>query len=687
MQQNNLSNIKSDESNKIKDNITSEIKNNNETKEQDINKENMNNNILNSTSLNSNNNEINNNSEKLISSKDIKIEEENKDNNNLKETNDIINLNNSYMSSIDIVKNNHSMYDLENTIATFKLKNNHYYLIYPLCESFICFDIFDEKIVTKIKHAHDFYVMNFRYLYDDFSQRHLLQTISGEDNNLKLWNVETWECLVSIRANMFGIMFSTCFLYDDNQKQNFLVTSNCTGHNYIQIFDSNGKKIKDVPYHGEEENNNDSNINSVMDNDNNNNENNEEHNINTDNNENIGEDNINNDINSDDSDNIDNYNDYENINDEEEFKEENIINDDNKNYEQNYNIPNKGNKDIEQNNNEEKDNFENKIKEENKFDDNLNNINKKANNEFINLNAKKDSNNIIITKENKHNEDLKININNNINNKRESEENSNNKDFKEYMASKNNDNIENNNFNNDKNNENNINEEKISNNLLKDEKENIIKEDEKNGENIEEENLNDSHHSNQDNNQQITLEIGSQNQKKSKIPIEHIYYVESFFDRIYNFTYIISCNSDDIKSYNYNTNTLYHIYLENEPDDVIHGCAIIDDSDINKIRLLEISGNGILRIWDFHLALLINKINVCDCGIRSICIWEKDLILVGCDDNEIKMVDTLNNKIIHRLKGHKSRVCCMKIIEHERYGKCLISKGWGSDYIKLWKKN
>ena len=207
--------------------------------------------------------------------------------------NNIQNMSKPYMISIDIIKKNYCMYDLDNSFEVFKLKNGNYYIVYPLLYSFLCFDINDEKIVTTIKSAHSFYVLNFRYIYDSFSKRDLLQTISGEDNNIKLWNIETWECLVDMNANRYGIIFSSCFIYDDFEKQNYIVSSNCTGNNYIQIFDLKGKKIKDVPYQEKKEKSlNDGKNNSFNDDNNGNNNgndndvdnNNSEHNISEDNN-------------------------------------------------------------------------------------------------------------------------------------------------------------------------------------------------------------------------------------------------------------------------------------------------------------------------------------------------------------------------------------------------------------------
>ena len=175
--------------------------------------------------------------------------------------------------------------------------------------------------------------------------------------------------------------------------------------------------------------------------------------------------------------------------------------------------------------------------------------------------------------------------------------------------------------------------------------------------------------------------------KKNKVKVDHIYYIETYFDKKFNITYIISCCSECVKSFNYNSNTLYHIYEENTKEKFIHGNVIIDDKSLNNIvRLIETCNDGYVRIWDFHLAILLNKIKICEEGIKSICLWDKNHLFVGCDDSTIKFVDIDNNEIIHTLYGHKQRVCCLKKIEHDKYGECLVSKGWGADFIKLWKK-
>ena len=636
------------------------------------------------------------------------------------------NISNNFMTSIDLIKKNYCMFDLDNSFATFKLKNGQLYIVYPHLNSFHCFDIYDETLVTTIKNAHNFFVLNFRYLYDSFSKRDLIQTISGEDNNIKLWNVENWECLVDINANKYGIMFSACFLYDDIKQENFIVSSNCTGNNYIQVFDFKGKKIMDVPYHEEEKNNNEE---DDFNNDNNNNNSNDDDNH-IDNDENNNEINFNNENNNDSFDYINNN---ENNNDEKTDEENIIINDDydinkneeideNKNNYDNENMNNKYNNTDEKK--EEPKMDENQINQEVKKTDqkeNIDNINEE--NKFIIKNNDKDENNIMINKINIDseikNEDSNIKTNNYQNNNNDINIEENNRDDKEKNISKTDDqnedlksNINNlifNSSNTEKNVQNNMNiintkEDEINTNNLE-----IIND--VNNINTDKNNINDISENNQieneintniNENNTANMEIKpeqkdeSQNEinesenniiKKNKVKVDHIYYIETYFDKRFNITYIISCCSECVKSFNYNSNTLYHIYEENTKEKFIHGNVIIDDKSLNNIvRLIETCNDGYVRIWDFHLAILLNKIKICEEGIKSICLWDKNHLFVGCDDSTIKFLDIDNNEIIHTLYGHKQRVCCLKKIEHEKYGECLVSKGWGADFIKLWKK-
>ena len=78
-------------------------------------------------------------------------------------------------------------------------------------------------------------------------------SISSDDNNLKLWDVSNWQCIINIKnVNQDGILFSGSFLEDKNQ--NLIITSNLNWQNNpepIKIIDFNAKKIKEIENSGE----------------------------------------------------------------------------------------------------------------------------------------------------------------------------------------------------------------------------------------------------------------------------------------------------------------------------------------------------------------------------------------------------------------------------------------------------
>ena len=165
----------------------------------------------------------------------------------------------------------------------------------------------------------------------------------------------------------------------------------------------------------------------------------------------------------------------------------------------------------------------------------------------------------------------------------------------------------------------------------------------------------------------------------------------SFFIDIYysnvkdkSLIYILTGNEGNIISYNYNENEIYNKYCENNENNIFHHSLIIyNDNDITK--LIESSdGDGIIRIWDFHTADLLRKIETSNNALRGICLWDKNYLFVGCGDKTIKLIELESGKIINSLIGHINNVCSFKIIFHPKYGKCIISQGHQNDQIRIW---
>ena len=146
----------------------------------------------------------------------------------------------------DLANYAYAKYTKFNTFCTFKSIDDIFYLVYSTRnKSIIFYNLINDKKINEIKNAHGEYITNFRYYLDISNKRNLITSISLEDNNIKLWNINNLECLLNIEhANEDGGLLSACFLNDNNNI--YIVTSN---ENYqdvepVKIFDLNGNLIK-----------------------------------------------------------------------------------------------------------------------------------------------------------------------------------------------------------------------------------------------------------------------------------------------------------------------------------------------------------------------------------------------------------------------------------------------------------
>ena len=134
-------------------------------------------------------------------------------------------------------------------------------------------------------------------------------------------------------------------------------------------------------------------------------------------------------------------------------------------------------------------------------------------------------------------------------------------------------------------------------------------------------------------------------------------------------------------TYNYDENKIYHKYSYNSNYDEIHSMKI--DNTENIVKLIAACGDGNIRIWDFHLGILLNQIN-CNSYLNSICLWDNEYAFVGCDNKMIKLVNLKTGEIIKDLIGHNNYILDIQKIIHPKYGECLLSQGYQDDQIKLW---
>jgi len=142
---------------------------------------------------------------------------------------------------------------LDNTFLVFKSFDDILYFIYVNTNnSIISYNLVNNQKISEIKNPHKSYVSNFGYYADKKYKRDLLISICGGLNNIKLWNVNNWLCLLNIKnIYEYGHMYSACFLNESNQI--YIITSSCKDYENensapIKVFDLNGNKLKEITF-------------------------------------------------------------------------------------------------------------------------------------------------------------------------------------------------------------------------------------------------------------------------------------------------------------------------------------------------------------------------------------------------------------------------------------------------------
>ena len=134
---------------------------------------------------------------------------------------------------------------LDNTFIIFKSINNIFYLIYSdKNNSIISYNLISNKKINEIKKAHEYYIISIRYYCDTLNKRDLILSMSCFDNNIKLWNIHNYECLLSIKNYNNGCDPLSCFLNDNNQI--YIISINNTTNYKIDIMNFNGELIKEI---------------------------------------------------------------------------------------------------------------------------------------------------------------------------------------------------------------------------------------------------------------------------------------------------------------------------------------------------------------------------------------------------------------------------------------------------------
>jgi len=163
-------------------------------------------------------------------------------------------------------------------------------------------------------------------------------------------------------------------------------------------------------------------------------------------------------------------------------------------------------------------------------------------------------------------------------------------------------------------------------------------------------------------------------------------FIDIYYDIKLNKIYIITGNKGLSKSYDLKTNKIYNIYENKEKYREFNISLIITNIN-DKICLIESSIGGIIRIWNFRSAVLLNKINISktygDQILYGLCLWNNKYLFIGNNKMKIILLELKNYKVIKQFQCNNGSILTIKKLVHSKYGECLISLGV-KGAIQLW---
>ena len=122
-----------------------------------------------------------------------------------------------------------------NSFIVFKTINEILYLVYAnQNKSIITYSLDNNKKMNEIKNSHSYYIIDLRYHLDEIHHRDLVLSISLNDNNIKIWDINNLECLLSL-DNIYKkkSLITACFY--GSKKQNYIITGISNDYDPIKM--------------------------------------------------------------------------------------------------------------------------------------------------------------------------------------------------------------------------------------------------------------------------------------------------------------------------------------------------------------------------------------------------------------------------------------------------------------------
>ena len=128
--------------------------------------------------------------------------------------------------SSDVINNSFAGYSYEDSFIVFKSIDDITQLVYATKEkTIISYDLEKKINIASRFKAHKNFITNFKYIFDEENNKDVVISLSKKDNNIKIWNANSWEMISEIiNVNKNNFLYSACFLQNDNDI--FIITSN-----------------------------------------------------------------------------------------------------------------------------------------------------------------------------------------------------------------------------------------------------------------------------------------------------------------------------------------------------------------------------------------------------------------------------------------------------------------------------
>lgn len=152
---------------------------------------------------------------------------------------------------------------------------------------------------------------------------------------------------------------------------------------------------------------------------------------------------------------------------------------------------------------------------------------------------------------------------------------------------------------------------------------------------------------------------------------DNTFLIDTFHDDKTSKTYLVTCNFNNLKSYDFNEGKLFHLYKESEGK-THFSMAVFKDGDVNK--LISSSYDSNVRIWNFNTGELLKTIKVYDDFIYGICLWNSKYLFVGALRAEVLLVNLDEGKVVKTINENNGLNLTLKKANIPDLGDCLFIK-------------